>query len=94
MRPEKLTEPEIASRLNDVPFWHQESAVITRSFELPTFSAAIAFVVRVGFLAEQVDHHPDIDIRYRHVTIALTTHDAGGLTTLDFTLASQIDAIA
>ena len=54
---------------------------------------AIAFVTQVGFLAEAANHHPDIDIRWRKVTLVLTTHDAGGLSAKDFDLAAQIDEI-
>ena len=59
-----------------------------------SFPDAVAFVVAVGFLAEAADHHPDIDIRWRTVHLALTTHDAGGLSTLDFDLAARIDEAA
>ena len=58
-----------------------------------SFAAAIAFVVRIGFLAERADHHPDIDIRWRKVRIALTTHDASGLTNRDLDLAAEIEGI-
>ena len=59
-----------------------------------SFPDAVAFVVQVGFLAEAANHHPDVDIRWRTVHLALTTHDAGGLTALDVELARRIDAIA
>ena len=65
---------------------------IVRTFECASFPDAIAFVVRIGFLAEAANHHPDLDIRWRKVRVALTTHDAGGLTTIDFDLAAAIDA--
>jgi 4a-hydroxytetrahydrobiopterin dehydratase len=58
---------------------------------LDDFPTAISFVGRVAELSEAANHHPDIDIRYRKVRIALTTHDAGGLTKLDFSLAQEID---
>ena len=57
------------------------------------FPAALDFVVAVGNLAEEADHHPDIDIRWRTVRLALVTHDAGGITELDFALARAIDAL-
>jgi pterin-4-alpha-carbinolamine dehydratase (EC 4.2.1.96) len=64
-----------------------------KTFKLPSFPAAIAFVTQVGFLAEAAAHHPDIDIRYNQVRLALTTHDAGGLSSKDFDLAAAIDEI-
>ncbi len=59
----------------------------------PDFAAALAFVNRVGTAAEQAGHHPDIDIRYNRVRLALVSHDAGGLTEKDFALAATIDAL-
>ena len=67
--------------------------MIVKIYELPTFPDAITFVGRVAELAEAADHHPDIDIRYRKVRIALSTHDAGGITQKDFDLAGDIEAI-
>ena len=60
---------------------------------LPSFAAALGFVVSVGALAEAADHHPDIDLRFRTVRLVLTTHDAGALTELDLALAKGIDAL-
>ena len=94
MRPEKLTEDEITAGLLKLPEWERENAVIHRVFVRPSFADAIAFVVQIGFAAEARDHHPDIDIRHRRVTVSLTTHDAGGLTELDLALAEKIDTIA
>ena len=59
-----------------------------------SFPDAIAFVVRIGFFAEQADHHPDLDVRWRKVKVALTTHDAGGLTQKDVDLATRIEGAA
>ncbi|NJM08527.1 4a-hydroxytetrahydrobiopterin dehydratase [Candidatus Gracilibacteria bacterium] len=88
-----LSENEIAARLADLSGWKLEGKEIRCTFKLPSFPAAIAFVTNVAFLAEAASHHPDIDIRYNNVTLALTTHDAGGLTAKDFDLATQIDEI-
>jgi 4a-hydroxytetrahydrobiopterin dehydratase len=90
----KLNENEIATRLAQLSGWQQQGDEIRKTFECSGFPAAIAFTTQVGFLAEAAEHHPDIDIRWRNVTLALSTHDAGGLTTLDFDLAAGIDAIA
>ena len=93
-RPVKLDEGEIDERLGAATGWERAGDEIRRSFERADFPAAIAFVVNVGFLAEAANHHPDIDIRWRTVHLALTTHDAGGLTELDFDLAARINEIA
>ena len=65
-----------------------------REFELPTFPAAIEFVDRLAELAESEDHHPDIDIRYRRVTVRWSTHSAGGITEKDRELAERTSALA
>ena len=88
-----LADAEIAAALAALPDWKREGDEIVKTFECASFPAAIAFVVRIGFLAEQADHHPDLDIRWRKVTVALTTHSAGGLTNLDFDLAAEIEAL-
>ena len=88
-----LDAGQIADSLAALPAWAREDGAIVRVFELESFAAAIAFVVRVGFLAEAADHHPDLDVRWRKVRVALTTHDAGGITEADFALARQIEAV-
>jgi 4a-hydroxytetrahydrobiopterin dehydratase len=92
-RPTKLPDSEITAALAALPGWARTGDVIGKSFQLPTFPDAIAFVVRVGFFAERADHHPDLDIRWRRVDVALTTHDAEGLTQLDLDLAREIESI-
>jgi 4a-hydroxytetrahydrobiopterin dehydratase len=67
--------------------------MIRRTYEAPSFLAGIAFVERVARAAEAADHHPDIDIRWRKVTLALVTHDAGGLTWRDTQLAAEADRL-
>jgi 4a-hydroxytetrahydrobiopterin dehydratase len=74
--------------------WSIDGEVLSKTFAHDSFAAAIGFVAAVGVLAEKAFHHPDIDIRYSKVTIALTTHDAGGLTENDTDLATQIDQLA
>ena len=68
-----------------------ERQAIRRTYQFPSFAAAIRFVGYVAQLAEDSDHHPDIDIRYNRVTLTLSTHSAGGVTEKDFALARQID---
>jgi 4a-hydroxytetrahydrobiopterin dehydratase len=91
---EKLSEAEISAQLGALSDWARQGDEIRKLFRLASFPAAIAFVTHVGFLAEAAGHHPDVDIRWRKVTLALTTHDAGGLTQKDFDLAAQIDKIS
>ncbi len=91
-RPQRLSDPEIAAELAALPGWERTGDEIVRTFECASFPDAIAFVVRIGFFAERADHHPDLDIRWRKVRAALTTHDAGGLTALDLELARDITA--
>ena len=90
----KLSDDDVRAGLERLPEWQREGDEIVRVFELESFPVAIEFVERVAELAEAANHHPDIDIRYRKVRIALTSHDAGGLTDKDFALAAQIDAAA
>jgi len=87
-----LSENQIVQRLKDLPEWKRRGGAISRSYKFSTFIAAMAFVNHVADLAEAMDHHPDILIRYNRVKLSLSTHSAGGLTALDFTLAGRIDA--
>ncbi len=89
-----LTPTEIEQELATLQSWTQAGNQITRTFTLPSFPAALAFASAVGHLAERADHHPDILIQYRKVTLTLSTHSAGGLTEKDFDLAAEINAIA
>jgi 4a-hydroxytetrahydrobiopterin dehydratase len=90
----RLSANDIDGRLARLRGWIRAGNEIRKQIECASFPAAIAFVTHVGFLAEAAGHHPDIDIRWRKVTLALTTHDAGGLTDKDFDLATQIDALS
>ena len=88
----RLTEDEIASRLADTPGWTRDGDAIRSERRFPTFMAGIEFVNRVAEAAESLDHHPDITVEYTRVTLRVSTHDAGGLTEKDFTLAKRIGA--
>ncbi len=90
----KMTEPQIVLALAELPDWKRNGDVIARTFTFKDFPAAMEFTNAVASLAEQAQHHPDIDVRWNKVTLALTTHDAGGLTAKDFTLARQCDALS
>jgi 4a-hydroxytetrahydrobiopterin dehydratase len=89
-----LSEAEVGSALAALPGWTRKDAEIEKTFECASFADAIAFVVRIGFLAETADHHPDLDVRWRKVRVALTTHDSDGLTDKDADLARQIAGLA
>ncbi len=84
-----LTESQIEEGLRHLPQWKRIDESIAATFQFEGFPEAIAFVNRVATLAEEANHHPDIDIRWNKVLLTLSTHSAGGLTCLDFQLASQ-----
>ena len=90
----KLTPKEIKAALPSVSQWQKQGALIRRTFVFKDFPASVKFVNTVARLAEKAWHHPDIDIRWNKVTLALTTHDEGGLTEKDFALAKKFDALA
>jgi 4a-hydroxytetrahydrobiopterin dehydratase len=90
----RLSSEEVTSHLGTLPLWRVEKDELTRTFTFKDFKAALAFVNLVGERAEQAGHHPDIDIRYNRVRLALVTHDAGGLTAKDFDLATEVDRLA
>lgn len=92
--PRRFSPEEIAESLASVPDWTDDGDAIVREFHFASFADAVAFVVRVGFLAESADHHPDLDIRWRNVTIRLTTHECAGPSERDFALAAAIDAVS
>ena len=89
-----LSDIEIQRALGQLPGWSRRANVISKTFVMATFPAGIAFVRRIADAAESAQHHPDIDIRYTKITIALSTHDSGGLTRKDIELAGQIEALA
>ena len=90
----KSTAAQIKSALAKIPDWKKEDALISRTFQFKDFPAAMKFVNAVAVAAERAWHHPDIDIRWNKVTLALTTHDAGGLTQKDFDLAREFDQLS
>jgi 4a-hydroxytetrahydrobiopterin dehydratase len=88
-----LGKDEVHEKLNLLPNWREEQGEIIRQAEFPDFVAAMDFVNAVADKAEAAGHHPDIDIRYNKVRLALVSHDAGGLTQRDFDLAGAIEAL-
>jgi 4a-hydroxytetrahydrobiopterin dehydratase len=81
-----------AAALARVPGWARVGHAIVRSYRFADFREALAFVNRVGELAERQNHHPDIEIHYNEVRLTLWSHDAGGVAERDFRLAGAIDA--
>jgi 4a-hydroxytetrahydrobiopterin dehydratase len=88
-----LTPDQVAAGLRSLPAWARRGDAIVREYQFADFAAAVRFVNAVAEVADELWHHPDVDIRWNRVTLALTTHDAGGLTELDLALAARIDAL-
>ena len=88
-----LDDTAVDAALRDLPGWEREGDALVRTTEHPDFPAAISVVDRVAVIAEERDHHPDIDIRWRTLTFRCVTHAAGGVTTRDIALANRIDRI-
>ncbi len=86
-----LTDSQISDHLATLTDWKLEEKSITQTFEFKSFTTAMEFVNEVADLAEDANHHPDIDIRWNKVTLTLSTHSDGGLTKADTDLAAQID---
>lgn len=89
-----LSDIEIQRSLGTLPGWARRGDTIAKTYHFATFPAGIAFIARVAEVAETQQHHPDVDIRYTRVTFALSTHDSGGITVKDFTLATAIETLA
>jgi 4a-hydroxytetrahydrobiopterin dehydratase len=85
---------QLKNRLKKIPEWELEKKHIERTFEFDDFTESIDFVNSVAEVAEDEEHHPDIDIRYNKVRLVLSTHSKGGLTELDFGLAERIDTLS
>ena len=90
---DKLSQEDIDARLAEFPEWAQNGDALQRTFSFGDFNDAMAFVNHIAGLAEEHEHHPDIMIRYRKVTLTVTTHDEGGITEKDFALARDTDAL-
>ena len=87
-----LSDIEIHRELASLPGWARRGAVLIKTFAFPTFPAGIDWVRRVADLAEGMQHHPDLDIRYTKVTATLSTHDSGGITQMDLDLARALES--
>ena len=94
MESQKLSEQEIARHLAQLEEgWEVKDDLINKEYEFENFAEALDFVNQIGALAEEADHHPDIFFGYGYAEVAITSHDAGGLTQKDFELAAKIDKL-
>ena len=91
---QKLSDLEIQRALGGLAGWSRRGDALVKTYTFARFGEGIAFVGRVAKVADEMDHHPDIDIRYTKVTMSLSTHDAGGITQNDLDLAGKIESAA
>ena len=92
--PTTLSDLEIQRALGGLPGWARRGDVLVKTFSFAKFADGIGFVQRIARAADAADHHPDIDIRYTKITCSLSTHDAGGITAADLSLASTIETLS
>ncbi|MFN2504195.1 MAG: 4a-hydroxytetrahydrobiopterin dehydratase [Acidimicrobiales bacterium] len=90
----RLTDDEVSQALAKLDGWSVVDGMVVRELRFPSFRDAVAFVVRLSYEAEAADHHPDLDIRYNRVRVALSTHSEGGITPKDLALARTIQHLA
>ena len=89
-----LTDEEIDRQLGDLPGWRRDGESLVTSYDAPDFPTAVQLIVDAGVEAEQMQHHPDVDLRWKVTHWRLSTHSAGGLTQLDFELAQRVSQAA
>lgn len=89
-----LSEAEVEAALRGAPDWRIDNGELVRTFAFRNFVEAVDFVNRVTEIAEEANHHPDVDIRWNKVTLRLCTHSKGGLTSADFELAGRLEALS
>ncbi len=90
----KLTDDDVQKGLATLPGWERQGDEIVKEYKFDGFGDAIAFVVRLAFRADKANHHPDLDVRYNRVRVALSTHSEGGITAKDLALAAEISTAA
>ena len=88
-----LSDDQIETRLADLDGWSHEDGTLKKTYTFEDFAASVDFVVRITPPAEEMDHHPDIDLRWRTLHLTVVTHSAGGVTELDLELARRMDAL-
>jgi len=90
----KLSDTEVQSRLSSLPGWTRDGDAITRTYSFPSFPDAVSFITRLAFQAEAADHHPDLRVSYKKVTVIWSTHSEGGVTGKDVEGAKHSDQVA
>jgi 4a-hydroxytetrahydrobiopterin dehydratase len=90
----RLDEHEIEAKLGALEGWARAGEAISKQFQLDDFKGSVEFVNRLTPVAEEMNHHPDLEISWNKVTVTVTTHSEGGLTDNDFVLAGRIDSLA
>lgn len=90
----KITAEDARQKLQTLPGWALEGDAVKRQFTFAGFPEAVAFIVRLGFSAEAADHHPDLVVNYKRVTVTYSTHSEGGLTEKDFAGAKEATSLA
>ena len=93
MPPPRLSPDELSAALNGLPAWSGDVDGIHRTVKLPSFRDAVAGIVAIADVAEEMDHHPDIDLRWRTLHVTVVTHSVGGVTEFDVALARRIDGL-
>ncbi len=91
--PSRLSPDEVSAALTDLPTWSGDTDGLRRTVELPSFRDAVAAINSIADVAEEMDHHPDSDLRWRTLHLSVVTHSAGGVTDNDLQLARRIDAL-
>jgi 4a-hydroxytetrahydrobiopterin dehydratase len=89
----KLTDDDVEKGLATLAGWERNGDEIVKEFRFEGFGDAIAFVVRLAFRADKANHHPDLDVRYNRMRVALSTHSEGGITAKDLAVAAEADAV-
>jgi 4a-hydroxytetrahydrobiopterin dehydratase len=92
-RPPRLSPDDLTAALSSLPHWSGDGEGIRRTVDLPSFRDAVDAIVAIADVAEELDHHPDVDLRWRTLHLTSVTHSAGGVTGLDLQLAGRIDAL-
>ncbi len=90
---EKLSTARITEALRELDGWSSTGEEIEKSYEFGAYKDGLVFACAVGYVADAMDHHPDMTIGYRRVRVALSTHDAGGITETDIRLAKRIESL-
>jgi 4a-hydroxytetrahydrobiopterin dehydratase len=90
---EKLSADQVGAALRNLDGWRGGDSKIEKTYEFPTYKDGLVFACAVGYLADKMDHHPDLTIGYRRVGVAFSTHDAGGVTEMDVRLAKSVETL-